>query len=417
MIGPIADGIVGIVKAGHRKKAWLSATALLLCLVVGVGYLTLGALRWNPLRSTYVATVELPASGGLLRNQDVTLRGVPIGKVSNLYITPEGVNAEVRLNSSTKLSASTKGRVAGLSAAGEQYIDFDGGNSEAPYLDEGSVLKLGTTEVPVTLGELLGHSDGMLKQVDTQKMEIIKKELGMSKDGPQKIRDIMDGGTYLVSLLDGIAPQTVSLLNTSRTTLQLVNEKQEGMKVATDNFNKTFGGVNRMVGGFRELMVAAPKTFGATNNAFGDNADTMALLLGDLVTVSELMYMRVPALNALFPNHRGSLMDSMSNAIHSNAIWFTLDIYPRYTCDYGTPRRAPAIADYPEPFKYGNYCADTDPAVLIRGAKNAPRPAGDDTAGPPMGADLTEQTNPTPEGRYSIPTPYGGPTLPIEPPK
>lgn len=417
MIGAIADGVVGVVKAGHRKKAWLSALALLLCLVLGLAYLTLGALRWNPLRSTYVATVELPASGGLLRNQDVTLRGVPIGKVSNLYITREGVNAEVRLNSSTKLSESTRGRVAGLSAAGEQYIDFDGGNSEAPFLSDGSVLKLGTTEVPVTLGELLGHADGMLKQVDTQKMEIIKKELGMSKEGPQKIRDIMDGGTYLISLLDGVAPQTVSLLNTSRSTLQLVADKQEGMKVATQNFDKTFDGVNRMVGGFRQLMVAAPKTFGATNNAFEDNSETMAMLLGDLVSVSELMYLRVPALNALFPTYRGSLMDSLTSAIHDNGIWLTMDIYPRYACDYGTPRTAPAAADYPEPFKYAGYCMDTDPAVLIRGAKNAPRPAGDDTAGPPMGADLGERTSPSPEGRYSIPTPYGGPTLPIEPPK
>lgn len=417
MIGPIADGIVGVVKAGHRKKAWLSGLALLLCLVVGIGYLTLGALQWNPLRSTYLATVELPASGGLLRNQDVTLRGVQIGKVTNLFITPEGVNAEVRLNSATKLSETTKGRVAGLSAAGEQYIDFDGGNGEAPYLADGSVLKLGSTEVPVTLGELLGHSDGMLKQIDTKKMEIIKKELGMSKDGPQKIRDIMDGGTYLISTLDGVMPQTVKLLNTSRTTLQLVADKQEGMKVATDNFNKTFAGVNRMVGGFRELMQAAPKTFNATNNTFTENGDTMAQLLGDLVTTTELMYMRVPALNALFPNYRGSLLDSLSSAIHDNAFWLTMDIYPRYTCDYGTPRQGPAVADFPESFKYGNYCMDTDPAVLIRGAKNAPRPAGDDTAGPPAGADLGEKTAPSPEGRYSVPTPYGGPTLPIEPPK
>ena len=118
MIGPIADGIVGSVKALHRKKAWLSAIALLAALVVGVSYLLLGALRWNPLRSTYLATVELPASGGLLVNQDVTLRGVPIGKVSKLSIVPDGVNAEVRLNSATKLSTTTKGRVAGLSAAG-----------------------------------------------------------------------------------------------------------------------------------------------------------------------------------------------------------------------------------------------------------------------------------------------------------
>ena len=128
MIGQVADGIVGAVKYGHRKKAWLSAIALLVTLLVGLSYLLLGALRWNPLRSVYRVTMELPASGGLLVNQDVTLRGVPIGKVEQLSITPDGVNAEVRLNSSAKLSTTSKARVAGLSAAGEQYIDFDVGN-------------------------------------------------------------------------------------------------------------------------------------------------------------------------------------------------------------------------------------------------------------------------------------------------
>ena len=75
----------------------------------------------------------------------------------------------------------------------------------------------------------------------------------------------------------------------------------------------------------------------------------------------------------------------------------------------------PSAADYYEPFMY-TYCRDDDPGVGIRGAKNAPRPGGDDTAGPPPGADLGRRTDPTPRGRFTIPTPYGGPVLPIEPP-
>ena len=415
MIGPIADGIVGAVKYGHRKKAWLSALALLVTLLVGMSYLLLGALRWNPLRSVYRVTMELPASGGLLVNQDVTLRGVQIGKVEQLSITPDGVNAEVRLNSSAKLSTTSKARVAGLSAAGEQYIDFDGGNGEAPFLSNGSTFPMGRTEIPVTMAELLGHSDGMLKQVDTEKLEIIKEELGTSKDGPQKLTDIVEGGTFLLSTLDGVLPQTTQLLNTSRITLQLVSDKNEGMKVATANLTEVFGGVNRMTGGFRTLTNEAPKVLAATDTLFSDNSDTMVQLLGDLTTVTELMYLRVPALNALFPSYRGSVMDSLSSIVHDDGFWVTADIYPRYTCDYGTPRMPPSSAEFPEPFMY-NYCRDTDPAVLIRGAKNAPRPAGDDTYGPPPGADLGKRTDPSPEGRYSIPTPYGGPTLPIEPP-
>ena len=114
--------------------------------------------------------------------------------------------------------------------------------------------------------------------------------------------------------------------------------------------------------------------------------------------------------------HPGDWTLLRPGTMHDYGVWVNLDIYPRYACDYGTPRRPPSSADYPEPFMY-TYCRDDDPAVLIRGAKNAPRPAGDDTAGPPQGADLGAQTDPTPKGRYTIPTEYGGPTLPMEPPR
>jgi virulence factor Mce-like protein len=416
MIGALADGIVGIVKAGHRQKAWLSSVALLLALIIGTSYLMLGALRWNPLESVYRVTLELPASGGLLTNQDVTLRGMPIGKVEKLSIVPAGVNAVVRLDSAYEISQSTRARVTGLSAAGEQYIDLDGGDGRGPFLADGGTFKLGRTTVPVTLAQLLAHSDGMLQQIDTEKLDLIKKELSLSQAGPQKLADVVQGGTFLLSTLDSVLPETTKLLNTSRISLQLVADKNKGMKIASTNLSEVFGGIDRMTGGFQRLTEQGPKTLAATDNLFADNSETMVQLLGNLVTTSQLLYLRVPAINALFPNYRDSVLDALSGIMHDNGIWVNGDLYPRYACDYGTPRRPPSSADYPEPFMY-TYCRDDDPAVLIRGAKNAPRPAGDDTAGPPQGADLGRQTDPTPKGRYSVPTPYGGPVLPIEPPR
>ena len=126
-----------------------------------------------------------------------------------------------------------------------------------------------------------------------------------------------------------------------------------------------------MVGGFRGADAGRAEDVRRHQHAFfGDNSDTMGQLLGDLVTTTELMYMRVRRSTRCSPNYRGSLFDSLSSIIHDNGFWMNMDIYPRYTCDYGTPRQPPASADYPEPFMY-TYCRDDDPAVLIRGAKNA----------------------------------------------
>ena len=416
MIAALADFLVGVVRAGHRRRAWLSAGALVMTFVVATGYLLIGALQVNPFDSDYRVTVQLPESAGLLPNQDVTLRGVPVGKVERLDITEAGVDAVITVKSSAPIPMSSDVRVSGLSPAGEQYIDFVASSNEGPFLGDGSIVEQGRATVPVSLADLLAHADGALAQVDTAKLDIIRRELSLSEQGPQKLADIIDGGTFLLSTLDSVLPETTSLLRTSQSVFTLAADKNAGIDVAADNLAATLDGVSRMREGYRRLTDQAPGALTDIDNLFADNSDTMVQLLGNLTTTSRLLYLRVPALNALFPDYRTSVLDALGSIMHDNGLWATGDIYPRYACDYGTPRRPPSSADYPEPYMY-TYCRDDHPGVLVRGAKNAPRPAGDDTAGPPPGADLGRTTDPTPKGRFTIPTPYGGPVLPIEPPR
>lgn len=415
MIEALAGAIVRTVRAGHRQQVWLSVAGLVLTLVLAAAYLLIGALRATPFASSYRVTVQLAESGGLLPNQDVSLRGARIGRVESLQITDGGVTAVARITSKARIPATAVAHVSALSPAGEQYIDLEAATDSGPYLRDGSVIGLARTTVPVSLARLLGDADGLLAQVDPRKVELIKKELSIGREGPQKLAAVVDGGTFLLSTLDSVLPQTIRVIKTSRVVLTLAADKNAGLAATTIDLNRALAGVAEMQGGYRRLTERTPHTLSAADSLFTDNSATMVQLLGSLATMSQLLYLRVPALNALFPDYRGSTLDAVASAFHDHGVWATAELYPRYTCDYGTPAHPPSSADYYEPFMY-TYCRDDDPAVSIRGAKNAPRPGGDDTAGPPPGADLGRRTDPTPKGRYTIPTPYGGPPLPIEPP-
>lgn len=415
MIDALSGLIVGLVQAGYRRRTWLSGIALGLTFVVAAAYLMIGALRVNPLDSTYRVTIRLPESGGLLANQDVSVRGIRVGRIQSLRATPAGVEVTANIDAKAKIPASSAVRVSGLSPAGEQYIDFEPASSAGPFLSNGSVVGPEGATTPVPLSKVLADADGMLAQTDPRKLEIVKRELSLSKEGPQKLTDIIDGATFLLATMDPVLPQTVSVLKTSRVTLTTFADVNAGLATTSRNLGDVMAGVNKMDRGFRKLVDQTPGVMSSVDNLFDDNSDTMVGLLGNLVTTARIVYLRVPALNAVFPNYRGSTLEALMTTMHEHGLWATADIYPRYTCDYGTPRRPSSSADYPEPSLY-TYCRDDDPEVLIRGAKNAPRPGGDDTAGPPPGADLGQTTDPTPKGRFTIPTPYGGPTLPIEPP-
>lgn len=407
--------IVDSVRAVTRRRVTVACIGLVLTLIVAAGYVTFGSLRFNPARSTIAVRVLLPESGGLLANQDVTLRGTPIGRVESVTFTDTGVVAVAAIDADVRIPQDSLVRVSALSPAGEQYLDFRPQDTRAPALTDGGVVGEHQTTIPVSLAHLLGDADGALAQLDPAKLAAITDELRVGRQGPQKLAALLDGGTFLISTLDSVLPQTVSVLRNSQIVLTTLADVNPGLRHTTQNLRQILGGVNAMDAGFRTLLDRGTAPMTALDNVIADNSETMSQLLGNLTTIAQLSYVRVPALQALFPTTRGSMLDAAASMIHDGGAWSLVDIYPRYSCDYNLPRRPPSTPDFPEPYRY-TYCANPDPAVLVRGARNAPRPPGDDTAGPPQGYDPFAQTDPTPVGPNSIPTPYGGPQLPATPP-
>jgi phospholipid/cholesterol/gamma-HCH transport system substrate-binding protein len=410
-----ASLIVGSVRVLARRRITVSCIGLVLTLLTAGGYIALGELRVNPTRSTVLVRVLLSQSGGLLPSQDVTLRGTPIGRVQSVNFTDTGVVAIAAVDADVSVPKDSLVRVSPLSPAGEQYLDFRPVDNHGPFLTDGSVIGENQTTVPVPLAQLLGDTDGALAQLDPPKLAAITGELRVSHQGPRKLAALVDGGTFLISTLDSVLPQTVSVLRNSRVLLTTLADATPGVRHTSRNLQEILHGINAMDGGFRVLVDGGSAPFTALDKIIADDSQTMVQLLGNLTTIAQLSYIRVPALKALFPTNRGSVLDAVDSVIHNGGIWGIGDFYPRYTCDYNLPRRPPSQADFVEPYRY-TYCANADPSVLVRGARNAPRPPGDDTAGPPAGYDPHALTDSTPLGPNSIPTQLGGPQLPTTPP-
>ncbi|HXL59823.1 MAG TPA: MlaD family protein, partial [Mycobacterium sp.] len=93
---------VDSVRALGRHRVAVSVTGLVLTLIAAAAYIAVGSLGINPARSTIAVKVLLRESGGLLANQDVTLRGVPIGRVTSVNFTATGVEASAEINSNIR---------------------------------------------------------------------------------------------------------------------------------------------------------------------------------------------------------------------------------------------------------------------------------------------------------------------------
>lgn len=420
LLDGLARLLIGSVAALRNHRVAVSVAGIALTLIVVLIYIVGGTLGISPFRSTIAVQVHLRESGGLLPNQDVTLRGVPIGKVTSVSLGDTGVVASVAIDSRKRVPQNSRVRVSALSAAGEQYLDFSPEQPGGPALTDGAVIDEERTAVPVSLAQLLADANGLLAQVDPERLATITTELRVSGQGPDKLAALLDGGAFLISTLDSVLPETVRVLRTSRTVLTTFVDTQGGMTRTAENLRDIMTGAQAMDGGFRVLADRGGRPFAMMDQIIEDNSDTMVQLLGNLVSTAQLSYARLPALNEIVNSSRGgSAVEALTGVVRDHAFWVLADLYPRYSCDYGLPPLPPSIPNYPEPYLY-TYCTNPDPSVLVRGARNAPRPPGDDTAGPPPGSDPLAQTDPVPPDPLRLPTPFGGAPmntpLPPDPP-
>lgn len=403
---------VDLIKATAKRRVLMAVIGLTAIMLIAGGYIAVSGLRVNPARRTMSVRVLLEESGGLLANQDVTVRGIPVGRITAVNLTEHGVEAVAEINSRTRIPRDSPVRVSGLSAAGEQYLDFRPERGGGPYLTDGTVISESQTTIPMSLAHIIDDSHGALAQLEPEKIKTMLSELRVSRDGASKLASILDGSIFLSSTLAGVLPQTVSMLRNTGVLFNTLADTNAGLRRTSLDLQNVLGGVNAMDGGFRTLVDNGAGQAASIDNLLSDNRDSIVALLENMTTVSRLLYLRVPALQNLWRPDHESLIDHISTIFHDNGIWAIGHAYPHYACDYNLPRHSPMQVDSPEPYRY-TYCNNPDPSVLVRGARNAPRPPDDDTAGPPADYDPLATTDPTPfYPPYTLPTPFGGPQLP-----
>src|SRR6478672_7521898 len=81
------------------QLAILAAVTVIACSVMAFGFVNVPALLGF---GRYHVTLELPSSGGLYPTPVVTYRGSEIGTCPSIDVTPDGVRAALRLQSSAK---------------------------------------------------------------------------------------------------------------------------------------------------------------------------------------------------------------------------------------------------------------------------------------------------------------------------
>lgn len=208
---------------GVRIRLWVFA------LIGGVAIVNAGA-RYAGLTdalfpTTYTVSVQLAQSGGLFERGEVTYRGFTVGRVQDLEFRTDGVTAVLAVKNKWKIpSTGLRAEVHNRSAVGEQYLDLVPKVDVAPYLQDGSVIAVGSTSTPVADQDLIVATDRLLRSINTDDLATVVEETATAFGGAgDDLGRILGNSEDILVTAQDALPETRSLLRSGAIVLGTQN--------------------------------------------------------------------------------------------------------------------------------------------------------------------------------------------------
>jgi phospholipid/cholesterol/gamma-HCH transport system substrate-binding protein len=359
--------------------------------VIGVTYVGANYIGINPLHKPFTVHLRLPATGGVFTNADVAERGVVIGKVGKLHIVPGGVIADLQINNGEKIpETGLVASVANLSAVGEQYVELEPSTAAGPYLQSGQTLAAEGT-IPVDDATILLNLKNLLGSVNVKDLSVVIKQLGkgFADIGPS-LQSLIDNGDSLTQAAIDALPATLRLINDGKTVLDTQNDVAGELKSFAQSFSDLTGEVAGKDPALRSVLdngVLASKQLQTLLQA---NAPVLPTLLNNLNTFTGIQDVRLPQVRAVLELYPAIVGDSFyalpkpgADGISTARFGLVTDLGAFCTAGHSsTKKRTNLTSDWGGAANLSAYChgdnAALDGSSLdVRGARNVPKPAGD----------------------------------------
>ena len=327
-------------------------------------------------------TLELPATGGLYRFSNVTYRGVEVGKVTAVGLSPNGAKATLSLDTSTKIPANLDAKVRSVSAVGEQYVDLQPRTDSGPYLHNGSVIAMHDTTIPQAVGPMLDQVSSLISSIPQNKISQLLDESFQAFDGAGfDLGSLSDSASRISADANKVADRTRTLTEDVGPLLNSQVQTADSIRTWARSLAGISGVLATDDSKFRTILQNGPGTADEASRLLGQIKPTLPILLANLTTIGQIGVTYHPSLEqllVLLPPIMGSFLTS-SGTNHANGLPigdFALTVEDPPICTVGfmpqSSWRSPAdqtVIDTPD----GLYCKlPQDSPIAVRGARNYP---------------------------------------------
>ncbi|NIK56465.1 MCE family protein [Kribbella shirazensis] len=284
------------------RSVRIQLMVFLLITVVGVAFVGARYAQVDQLfvDDDYTVSASFAESGGIFSGAEVTYRGQPVGRVGELELLDDGVQVNLDIEKKYKIPNDLLAVVANRSAIGEQYVDLQPRRDGAPYLKDNSRIERKDTAIPIDTTELLLNLDQLVNSVDKNSLRITVRELGEALRGKgSDLQKIIDSSGTLIDIADANVLQTIKLINDGDTVLATQVASGDAIRTWAKNLALLSDTLVSSDANLRTVIDQGSLASTQVTGLIQDNSADIAVLLGNLLTVSELTAVRLDAVEQL----------------------------------------------------------------------------------------------------------------------
>lgn len=332
---------------------------------------------------TYGVSADFVAGGGLYKNANVTYRGVAVGRVESVGLSPNGVIAQMRLNSETAIPSNVTATVKSVSAVGEQYIDLvPPGSPASGKLTNGSRIERQNTRIGQDVADLLKRAETLVNSLgDTRLRELLHETfIAANGSGPEMAR-LFESARLLVDEANANYPQVSQLIDQAGPFLQAQIRAGGDIKSLSDGLARFTSEVRQADPQLRDTLATAPGATDEASTAFSGirpSFPALAASLSNLGRVGVIYHKSIEQLLVVLPALFAAIITMAGGPPldEGGKLDFKLDLNDPPPCAVGflppPLMRTPAdetVRELPKDM----YCktAQNDPST-VRGARNYP---------------------------------------------
>ncbi|UDY22302.1 MCE family protein [Nocardioides sp. Kera G14] len=242
-------------------------------------------------------SMDLPASGGLYVGSEVDYRGLKIGKVSAMDLTPAGVRVTLALHSDARVPRDAEVQVADLSAVGEQYVNFLPTHDAGPYLADGDRIDPTNATLPPSTDKLLESLDSFTTSVNPDDLRTVVSELGtMFQGNAENLRQLVDSGDTLIGAALDHEDSTLDLLQSGQQVLKTQQAHSDDIQSFARGLKQVTATLKSSDPQLRDIIQGGPETLKQVQSLVDGLNPVLPQFISNLVTVNQVLTARLPAL-------------------------------------------------------------------------------------------------------------------------